>query len=181
MKAIEQLKDQGKIRHAAVCNYNVDQLKEASRYTDIISNQVPYSMLRRDIEEDVVPYCLETGKGILAYSPLQRGILTGKMEPGQDFNEGDGRANSSYYSDGNIRRTNDFLNKIKPIAQNHDATLAQLTIQWTLQQPGITIALVGARNVEQAVQNANAAELELSNDEMEKINTALNNMTLKLD
>jgi aryl-alcohol dehydrogenase-like predicted oxidoreductase len=181
MEAIQQLKKQGKIRHAAVCNYNVDQLKEASKYVDIISDQVPYSMVRRAIEEEVVPYCIESGKGILAYSPLQRGLLTGKMEPGQHFNEGDGRANSRYYTDGNIRRTNTFLNEIKPIAEDHNATLAQLTIQWTIRQPGITIALVGARNVEQAVQNAAAADLELSEDEIERINDELNKLELDLE
>jgi aryl-alcohol dehydrogenase-like predicted oxidoreductase len=180
MEAIEQLKKQGKIREAAVCNYNVDHLKEASKYVDIISDQVPYSMIKRDIEEEVVPYCRESGKGILAYSPLQRGLLTGKMEPGQDFNEGDDRANSPYYTDENIRRTNKFLDKIKPIAEDHNAALAQLTIQWTLQQPGITIALVGARNPEQATQNAAAAELDLSDDEIEKINDELDELELEM-
>jgi len=181
MEAMKQLKEQGKIRHAAVCNYDADQLKEADQYEDIISDQVPYSMLRRDIEEEVVPYCLKTGKGILAYSPLQRGLLTGKMKPGQEFAEGDGRAGSPYYSDENIRRTNAFLDEIKPIAEEHDATLAQLTIQWTLQQPGITIALVGARNVEQATENAAAADIELSDDEIQHINNKLDELELELD
>jgi aryl-alcohol dehydrogenase-like predicted oxidoreductase len=138
-------------------------------------------MIRRNIEEEIVPYCIETGKGILAYSPLQRGLLTGKMESGKHFNEGDGRANSRYYTDENIRRTNTFLNVIKPIAEDHGATLAQLTIQWTLRQPSITIALVGARNAEQAVQNAGAADLELSGDEIEKINSELDKLELDLE
>jgi aryl-alcohol dehydrogenase-like predicted oxidoreductase len=181
MEAIAQLKKEGKIREAAVCNYNVDQLKEASKHVDIISDQVPYSMLKRGIEEEVVPYCLDSGKGILAYSPLQRGLLTGKMQPGQKFGEGDGRANSPFYTDENIRRTNTFLDEIKPIAENHDATLAQLTIQWTLQQPGITIALVGARNPEQAAQNAAAADLELSDNELGKINNERDKLELDLD
>jgi aryl-alcohol dehydrogenase-like predicted oxidoreductase len=103
------------------------------------------------------------------------------MEPGQHFNEGDGRANSRYYTDENIRRTNTFLNEIKPIAEDHDATLAQLTIQWTLRQPGITIALVGARNAEQAVQNAAAADLELSEDEIKKINDELDELELEFE
>lgn len=180
MEAMDRLKEQGKIREAAVCNYNVEQLKEAETYHNIVSNQVPYSMLRRDIEEDVVPYCIEHGKGILAYSPLQRGLLTGKMEPGQDFSEGDHRADNPYFSDKNIRRTNAFLDKIRPIAEAHDATLAQLTIQWTIQQPGITIALVGARNVEQATQNAKAADIELSDEEIATINSELDELDLDL-
>jgi len=178
MEAIEQLKKDGKIREAAVCNYSVKQLKEADRYTDILSDQVPYSMLRRDIEEELVPYCRENNKSILAYSPLQRGLLTGKMEPGQDFAEGDARAGSTYYSDENIRRVNGFLDKIKPIARDHDATLAQLVIQWTISQPGITIALVGARNPEQSTQNANAAEIDLTENELSFISQKLDELTL---
>lgn len=181
MEAVQQLKDQGKVREAAVCNYNVEQLKEADQYINIVSDQVPYSMLRRDIEEDVVPYCIENGKSILAYSPLQRGLLTGKMSPGQDFAEGDHRADNPYFSDANIRRTNAFLDSIRPIAENHDATLAQLTIQWTIQQPGITIALVGARNEQQATQNAGAADIELSDEEIASINEELDKLELDLD
>lgn len=181
MEALIQLKEQGKIREAAVCNYNVEQLKEANETINIVSNQVPYSMLRRDIEDDVVPYCIENNKGILAYSPLQRGLLTGKMNPGQDYEEGDARAESPYYSDENIKRTNAFLEKVKPIADEHDATLAQLTIQWTIQQPGITIALVGARNKEQATQNAKAADIKLSDEELSKINDELDALELDLD
>lgn len=180
MEAMDQLKEQGKIREAAVCNYSAELMKEVGNYHNIISDQVPYSMLRRDIEEELVPYCIENGKSILAYSPLQRGLLTGKMKPGQDFAEGDHRANNPYFSDENIKRTNAFLDKIRPIAEAHDATLAQLTIQWTIQQPSITIALVGARNVEQATQNAKAADIEFSDDEIATINSELDQLELVL-
>lgn len=181
MEAVRQLKEQGKIREAGVCNCSVEQLEEADRHADILSDQVPYSMLRRDIEDHLAPYCMDSGKSILAYSPLQRGLLTGKMDPGQHFDKGDGRADSRYYRDKNIRRTNQFLNKIRPIANNHDATLAQLAIAWTIRQPGITIALVGARNAEQAAQNAKAAQLELASDEIESINNQLEELELDLD
>ena len=179
MEAVLKLQEQGKIRYAAVCNYNVDQMKEAEKTIKLASNQVPYSMLRRDIEEDVVPYCIENKKSILAYSPLQRGLLTGKMSEGYEFNEGDSRADSVYFTDENIKRTNDFLYKIRPIAEGKGATVGQLVIQWTIQQPGITIALVGARNPEQAIQNAQAAEIILSNDEIAFINEKLENLELE--
>lgn len=178
MEAVHTLKKEGKIREAAVCNYNVEQLEEAKKYVDIISDQVPYSMVRRDIEAHVVPYCMDHDTSILAYSPLQRGLLTGKMEEGQVFKNGDDRANSPYYSDENIRRTNAFLEEIRPVAEDHDATFAQLVIQWTLQQPGITIALVGARNPEQATQNAKAANIELTTDELSYVNTKLEELEL---
>lgn len=178
MEAVEKLKDQGKIREAGVCNYSAELMKEAEKTLPLASNQVPYSMVKRDIEEEVVPYCIEHNKGILAYSPLQGGLLTGKMEPGQKFNEGDHRAGSRFYTDENIQRTNEFLDAIKPIADDKDATLVQLVIQWTIQQPGITVALVGARNAEQAEQNAKAADLELSDDELQRINAELDKLEL---
>lgn len=179
MEAVAQLKEQGKIREAAVCNYSVEQMQEAEQSVSLASNQVPYSMLLRDIEEEVVPYCKEQNKGILAYSPLQRGILTGKMKVGQEFSDGDGRTDSPYYSDENIRRTNRFLNAIEPVANEHNATLAQLTIAWTLAQPGITIALVGARNEQQATQNAQAANISLSDKDLIYINERLDALELK--
>lgn len=179
MEAVIRLKEQGKIREAGVCNYNAEQMKMAEESIKLASNQVPYSMVRRDIEEDVVPYCIENNKGILAYSPLQRGLLTGKMEPGQEFDEGDSRAESRYYTDENIRRTNKVLKNLKMLADQKDATLAQLVIQWTLQQPGITIALVGARNPKQSTQNAKAADLELYTDEIEYINNELSSLELQ--
>ena len=179
MEAVLQLKKQGKIREAGVCNYNAEQMKTAEEVIDLASNQVPYSMVRRDIEEEVVPYCIENNKGILAYSPFQRGLLTGKMEPGYEFNEGDTRANEFYYTDENIRRTNEMLDNIKPIAEEKGATLAQLVIRWTLQQPGITIALVGARNASQSTQNAKAADITLRPDEIEYINNQIEELELQ--
>jgi aryl-alcohol dehydrogenase-like predicted oxidoreductase len=100
------------------------------------------------------------------------------MEPGQDFDDGDHRAESAYFSDENIKRVNNFLDTIKPVADKHDATLAQLTIQWTINQPGITIALVGARNQEQAIQNAKAADIDFSDDELAHIDQELEKLEL---
>lgn len=178
MEAVLQLKKEGKIREAGVCNYKVNQMETSEKVIELASNQVPYSMVRRNIEKDVVPYCLENGKGILAYSPLQRGLLTGKMKPGYHFGEGDTRASDRYFTDDNIQRTNAFLGKIKPFADGTNATLSQLVIQWTLHQPGITIALVGARNPEQAIQNAKAADITLTAEELAQINKELDELTL---
>lgn len=179
MEALLKLKEQGKIREAGVCNYSAEQMKTAEETITLASNQVPYSMVRRDIEDEVVPYCRAHNKGILAYSPLQRGLLTGKMEPGYEFNEGDTRANERYFTDENIRRVNQFLDSIKPVAEDKGATLAQLVIQWTIQQPGITIALVGARRPEQAIDNARAADIDLRPDEIKFINNQLAQLELK--
>jgi aryl-alcohol dehydrogenase-like predicted oxidoreductase len=178
MEAVAQLIKEGKVRQAGVCNYNVAQMQEAEKYVHLVSNQVPYSMVKRDIEADVVPYCLENNKAILAYSPLERGLLTGKMKPGYQFGEGDHRANLYFFQDENLKRTDAFLQKIKPLADEKNASLSQLVIRWTVEQPGITIALVGARNAEQAIQNAKALNVKLSPGEISFITDELNKLEL---
>ncbi|WP_373517301.1 aldo/keto reductase [Pricia sp.] len=172
-EAVAELIKEGKIRHAGVCNYTVEQMKEAEKYVNVVSNQVPFSMVNRDIEKEVVPFCREKGKSILAYSPMERGLLTGKMKPGQEFDKGDHRADNPYFTDESITKTNTFLEKIRPLAKEKNATLAQLVLKWTIERPGITIALAGARNSEQSVQNAGAADLELSSEEIDFINGEL--------
>ncbi|MFY7728111.1 MAG: aldo/keto reductase, partial [Flavobacterium sp.] len=96
-ETVAELIQQGKVRYAGVCNYTAEQVAEASKYVNIVSDQVPYSMVKRDIEQELVPYVLDHGKSILAYSPLERGLLTGKMQPGHVFAEGDHRANVYFY------------------------------------------------------------------------------------
>ncbi|MFD3001291.1 aldo/keto reductase [Pontibacter toksunensis] len=178
METVAQLIKEGKVRHAGVCNYSVAQMQEAEKYVKLVSNQVPYSMVKRNIEADVVPYCIEKDKAILAYSPLERGLLTGKMKPGHQFSEGDHRANLYFFKDENLKRTDQFLQKIKPLADEKNASLAQLVIRWTVEQPGITIALVGARNAEQATQNAKALTVKLTQDEISFITEELNKLEL---
>lgn len=178
MEAVLQLQQAGKIRAAGVCNYTVDQMKTAETVLPLASNQVPYSMVFRDIEKDVVPYCIEHQKAVIAYSPLQRGLLTGKIKPGHQFNEGDTREGNRFYSDENIRRINGFLDDLRSLAADKNASLAQLVIAWTLRQPGITLALVGARNAEQASQNAQASNIQLSHEELQFINDKLGKLEL---
>jgi len=180
METVAQLIKEGKVRYAGVCNYDVTQMKEAAKYIDLVSDQVPYSMIKRDIEQDLVPYLMENKQSVLAYSPLQRGLLSGKIGPDHQFSEGDTRAGSTYYSAKNIRLINAFLGKIKPLADEKNASLIQLVIRWTIEQPGITIALVGARNASQTVENAKAAQLKLSSEEISFISSELDKLQLEL-
>ena len=173
MEAVAELIQQGKVRYAGVCNYNAAQMQEAAQTIHLVGNQVPFSMVNRGIEEETVPYCIAHNKSILAYSPIERGLLTGKMTPGYKFAEGDHRASNKFFTDESIVRTNAFLQKIKPLADSKNATLAQLVIRWTLERTGITIALVGARNKEQALQNAKAINVSLTPDEINFINQQL--------
>lgn len=178
MEALLRLKEQGKILEAGVSNYNVAQMQQAEQTIKLASNQVPYSMVNRSIEQELIPYCLEHHKGILAYSPMERGLLTGKIKPGHKFNEGDHRAGVKYFKEENLNWVNDFLNHIKPIADDKQVSLGQLVLRWTMDQPGITIVLAGARNAEQSTQNAKAADIKISQDEMETINRYLSEVEI---
>jgi aryl-alcohol dehydrogenase-like predicted oxidoreductase len=180
MEAVAKLIQDGKVRYAGVCNYNVAEMTEAGKYVNLVSNQVPYSMVKRDIEKDVVPFVLANNQSILAYSPMERGLLTGKLNPDHKFGEGDHRAGVPFFTPENIKRTNAFLEKLGPLAAEKKASLGQLVIRWTVEQPGITIALVGARNAEQAVQNAKAMDIKLSADEIGFITAELNKLKLEL-
>jgi len=174
-EAVSRLIEQGKVRYAGVCNYDVAQLKEADQTLEIISNQIPFSMVNRAVEEETVPFCLEHHKAVLAYSPMERGLLTGKMTADYKFEEGDHRQGNKFFTTESIQKTNAFLAKLKPLAEDKNATLSQLVLRWTIERPGITIALVGARNEKQAIQNAEAINVKLNADEIQFINTELQN------
>lgn len=178
MEAVEKLRESGKILAAGVCNYNAEQMREAEKTINLASNQVPYSMINRAIENELLPYCIENGKSIIAYSPLQRGLLTGKIQPGHEFNEGDTRRGNRYYTDENIKRTNELLDSLKPVADSHHCTMAQLVLCWTVARPGVTIALVGARDAAQAIQNAKAADVSLDSSEIQFMNEKIENFRL---
>lgn len=173
-EAVSRLIEQGKVRFAGVCNYNAAQMAEAEKTLQLVSNQIPFSMVNRGIEEETVPYCIENNKSILAYSPLERGLLTGKITSDYKFKEGDHRAGHAHFQPDFIEKTNQLLDKIKPIAEQHNASLGQLVLRWAIERPGITIALAGARNAEQAVQNAKAIDIHLSKEELKTIDDLVN-------
>jgi aryl-alcohol dehydrogenase-like predicted oxidoreductase len=178
MEAVATLLKQGKIRAAGVCNYNKRQMLEAESVLTLASNQVPFSMINRKIEEELVPYAIPAQKSILAYSPLQRGVLTGKFKAAHDFKEGDSRQGTTWYKPENIERINSFLDKLRPLAQEKGATISQLVLRWTIDRPGITIALAGARNAEQARENAKAATIALTASDLEFINAQMDKIVL---
>jgi aryl-alcohol dehydrogenase-like predicted oxidoreductase len=179
MEALELLVKLGKIRAGAVCNYSAELLAEATKSYHIASDQVPYSMVNRAIEKDIVPYCIDNTIGILAYSPLQRGLLTGKIKPGHEFKDGDSRPNTYYYKEPNISRIIKLTDELNLIAKENNITLSQLVLNWTIWQPGITCALAGARNQAQVLDNVKAADFRLKVEEIARINEHLSN--LKLD
>src|SRR6185437_8706512 len=172
MKAMVQLKEQGKIRAIGVSNYDAKWLSDAMKVAPLASDQPPYSLIQRKIEKEVLPFCRQHNIGVIVYSPLERGLLAGAVSPDRKFPSGDHRAGHKYFTVENRKRVLAALEKIKPIAQRHGASLAQLAINWTVHEPGITAALVGARNAEQATHNAQALQFKLSDDERAQIRAA---------
>jgi len=178
MDALGQLIKEGKILAAGVSNFTAAEIAEGSKVTPIASVQPPYSMVNRGIEKDLLPYCLENNVGVIVYSPLQRGVLTGKFKPDHKFPEEDHRANQPQFTPENIERINKFLETIKPIAEAYNASLGQLVICWTIAQPGISAAIVGARDAAQAKQNAQAAQLKISQSDIDLITQKLEMLEL---
>lgn len=174
MEAMELLIQQGKIRAAGVSNYSVEQTQEARQTLNIASNQVWYSMLSRGIEKDLVPYAQENDLGIIVYSPMERGLLTGKYFEGGKLRSDDHR--NDYFQQFDLAKVENFLKNITPIAKDKGATLSQLVLRWTTLQPAITVVLAGARNAEQAIANAKAMDINISDEEMRVINEELGNI-----
>ena len=137
------------------------------------TDQEKYSMLDREMESSNLPACKEAGVAFLAYSPLAQGLLTGKITPDREYPEGDQRRVKDRFKPDNVRRVQAMLEPMRPIAESHGVSLAQLTTAWTLAQPGCTHVLCGARTPEQAVENLKAGGVELSADELTTITAAV--------
>ena len=180
MEALNKLKEQGKIRAIGVSNFSREQLAEASQYGRIDSLQPPYSLFWRQVEKDAMPYCIENNISILAYSSLAQGILTGKFGDNPQFAEGDHRADHRLFKPENYQRVQKALSELKPIAQEHNCTLAQLALAWLIAQPQ-TNAIAGARNSQQVTDNIKAVNITLSESELEKIDRIGRQVTDSLD
>lgn len=175
MEALESLIQQGKIRAAGVSNYNLDQMKTANQTIALSSNQLAYSMLNRGIADDVIPYAVEHHISIIAYSPLERGLLTGKYFKDAMLKANDHR--NGYFGQFDAEKVKRFLAAVQPIADAKNASLSQLVLRWTTLQPGIAIVLAGARDASQAIDNAKAMDITFKRDEMDYINEQLNRIS----
>ncbi|MCX5759497.1 MAG: aldo/keto reductase [Candidatus Hydrogenedentes bacterium] len=166
MDALLDLQRQGKIRAIGVSNFTPDMMRQCLAKGVLASDQPKYNLIEREIEPEILPFCREHNIGILAYSPMAMGLLTGKMGPDHTFNGDDTRRNRPWFSVQNRQRVRDMLAKIKPIADDHGVTFGQLTLNWVISQPGLTTALAGARNEKQAAENLKAADFTLSESEL---------------
>lgn len=174
-RTMNKLIREGKIRFAGVSNFNKAQLEACCETAVPASLQPPYSMLRRGIEDEIIPFCQKKAIGIIAYSPMERGLLTGKFTkekasalPDNDHRKRDARFNEPQLSD-NLA----LVEKLRPIAAGLGITLSQLALAWVLRKPQVTAAIAGARNAEQAVTNAAAGDAALDEGVVERIETIL--------
>lgn len=173
MAVLLKLKEEGKIRSIGVSNANIEQMK---RYGNIDTDQEKYNMLQRKVEElGNTDYCYENNIAFLAYSPLAQGVLTGKINSDRKYNEGDVRLNHPLYQKENLDKINKMLKEFTPIAEKHNATLGQLISAWTFNRRGVTHLLIGARNAEQAIENAGAGSIELKSEDIELIDKVYSN------
>ena len=173
MKALEKLYDEGKIRAIGVSNFAVRDLEEARSFLsriDIVSNQVRYNLLQREIEEEVLPYCKRENITILAYSPLAQGALTGKYRPGK-VPKGDVRESNKIFAGPNMVQVEKLVSVLSRIASHHNCTIGQLALNWLIQNP-LVIPIPGAKNPAQAEENVSSVEIKLSAAELDEIDRA---------
>lgn len=181
--ALADAVDAGKVRAIGVSNFSPDQIRESlgalSGRAPLAATQSLYNGLDRGIEAEVLPLARESEVGVIAYSPLDQGLLTGKVGPERTFPRTDGRHRRVSFLPANRARVNACLaDVIEPVARAHGATVAQVVLAWTIAQPGITTALVGARSQGQARDNAAAGALELTPEELDSIGAALAAVTI---
>lgn len=174
-ETIMQLKEIGKIKYGGVCNFNVEQIKRLEPTHPVESLQPPYSMLETGIEEDILPYCGSKEMGVIVYSPMQKGILTGKVNKDWigKLSADDHRRYDNHFKEPLLSANMIFTECAKVIAEKNNLTLAQLAIAWTLSRKEVTAAIVGARRPEQIEETAVAGSKTLSKSDLFEIDRML--------
>jgi methylglyoxal reductase len=173
MGVLQELKQEGKIRAIGVSNASLEEIDSYRQYGQLDTDQEQYSMLDREMEQTNLRKCAQEHIAFLAYSPLAQGLLTGKIDPDREYPEGDQRRHKARFRPANVRKVQSMLEKIEPIARRHKLSLTQLTMAWTLAQPGCSHVLCGARNAQQASDNAGAGSVDLAADELAAITDAV--------
>ena len=180
MGALNQLKEQGKIRAIGVSNFSRPQIEEAMQYGRIESLQPPYSLFWRQVETEQMPYCIDHNLTVMAYSSLAQGLLTGKFGPEHRFPQNDVRSKNRLFQSPLYDQAQQALDQLRPIAERYRTSLGNLALAWLMAQPQ-TVAIVGARNPKQAVENAQAIQIQLSIEDLATIDAISRTVTDKLD
>jgi aryl-alcohol dehydrogenase-like predicted oxidoreductase len=164
MEALLKIKEQGKIRHIGVSNYSVEQMRECLKVGPIVSLQPEYSLLQRSIEKEAVPFCVSNQIGIIAYSPLASGVLTGKYDQQTRFKDWRSKGIIGTFEGEGYERNIDKVDQLKEIATAMGKTCGQVAINWVIRQKGLTTALVGVKNPKQVEENLAAVGWEPEQD-----------------
>ena len=172
-EALQQMVDEGKIRHVGVSNFGSGQIDELSRTRPVETLQPPYAMLRREIEADILPYCAEHDIGVLIYGPLAHGLLTGTMSPGHEFGAGDWRARLSEFRGDDLARNLSVVERLGRFARERGYTVSQLAIAWTLANRAVHVAIVGSRSQKHIAESLGASEITLTPDDLAEIDGIL--------
>ncbi|MCL6750015.1 aldo/keto reductase [Nostoc sp. CCCryo 231-06] len=172
---LSKLKDEGKVRYIGVSNFNIEQLKRIQKIAPVTSLQPPYSLVKRDVENEILPFCQENNIGVIVYSPMQSGLLTGKMTPERVANlpADDWRKNSGEFQEPRLSRNLKLVEVLQHIGKQYDRSAGEVAIAWTLNNPAVTAAIVGARNPKQVEGIIAAGEFRLNQQELDQIGAFL--------
>ncbi len=174
-----QLQEEGKVRYIGVSNFNVAQMKRAQAIAPITSLQPPYSIVTREIEAEILPFTRENNIGVIVYSPMSAGLLTGAMtrERVANFTSEDWRRNLPNFQEPLLSRNLQLVERLRQIGKRHGRSAGEVAIAWTLNHPAVTGAIVGVRSPRQVAGIVGALEFRLSSGEMGEIETALQSNT----
>lgn len=169
MRAAADLVAAGKVRHVGVCNFTTLLLQEAASVCTLASHQLPYSLLQRDVEHDVLPYGREHHLPALAYSPLESGLLSGRLTAGQSFAAGDWRAGDERFQGELLRHYVEMNDRLSAVAKDEGVTMPQLAIAWALRADPVASAIVGGRTPAHIIELADASEVALSAEALARV------------
>ena len=166
-----KLKKSGKVRWIAVSNFSPAQMRRAQAIAPVTSLQPPYSAIRRDIEKEILPFCAKENIGVIAYSPMQAGLLSGRMtkERVQNLAEGDWRHKNENFQEPKLSKNLALQEILRKIAANHNVQAGVTALAWVLRRPEVTGAIVGVRNVQQVEELAPALKFRLDRSELETV------------
>lgn len=170
--ALAALQDAGKCRYLGVSNFSAAQLARCEAIRHVDSLQPPYSLLRREIEAELLPWCAQNGTGVIVYSPMQAGLLSGSFDLTR-VAEDDWRRRNPFFQEPELSRHLALVERLRPIASRHGKTVGNLAVAWTLRNPAVTAAIVGARRAAQVEENLPAMGWHLSEAEAAEIESAL--------
>jgi aryl-alcohol dehydrogenase-like predicted oxidoreductase len=170
-RTMAQLQKEGKVRWIGVSNFNVQEMRRAQAIAPITSLQPPYSLVRREVEQEILPYCRSNGLGAIVYSPMASGLLTGAMmrERAANLPDSDWRSRDIEFKEPRLSRNLALVERLREVGKRQGRPPGQVAIAWALRNPAVTGAIVGARNAKQVEGNVGAADLYLADEEIAEI------------